>query len=691
MLRIGLSHVKSWGDRMQTYGIRWPIHHLEGLWIFGVTVAVLWSLMTTGLAQVGRFRLPEVALAGLLAISGGWKVVHWEHRSVRFASERTRQWDERLVGLLFLTGLLLFAWPAEHFPLLGDSAIYPNTAAALIRTGGLVYLYTPLDGLAREQKELFYIPAERQVPGVSIHSYQGLLYGAYYVIDPDRNQIASSRQPVPIVWMGALGMLAGPRGMLYVTPLFGAASLVAVYLLGKRIFDPRTGILAALWLFLSFPQLHFSRTPYAEAIGQFFVLAGLYGLVRALQTGWIGYIGLGMAAWAVAFAARLEVALALPLLILSLIAMGFRYGFRAALYSSLIFALAVGFALWTLNWPYAGVTAELMLAYQLRFLRTFNGWTFAGLAGAGLLLSFFVFMALKGNHRERIGGVLRYGVAVLLLAGLGYALIGRPWVEGHGPEGYHAELMPIAALYLSPFLFGLAGLGGGRVAVQRPSTVERWLLVLFGLSFGVLFFWKYTTARVYPVALRRLMPEVLPSLVLLGAWGLRGVEGQPRWRGLGRALAYLTCLWLMGISGLYWAEQEGQGSWAFFRSLERELPEDAVILFEPLREEAIVGWWAAPLWSFDGRTALLLNREIPREKLAGALDRWRELGRPIYVIAQRDPAIWWPGPFPGHPVGELRWQSSLIGQSMNFPPVIWRFDLRFVVYRLLLTASSVSR
>lgn len=660
-------------------GLRFSLD-LERIWVAGAAAAVLWSILATMLAQIGCFRLPEVALTAVLAGLGGWGFSRWEQRSIPEDGGPRSGHDGWHLGLLLLFGLLIFGWPAEHFPLLGDSAIYPNTAAALIRTGGLVYHYAPLDGLTREQKELFYIPSERQVPGVPIRSYRGLLYGAYYVMDPERNQIVSSRQPVAIVWMGGLGMLAGPMGMLYVTPLLGMAGLAMVYFLGRRVFDPRAGTLAVLWLLLSFPQIHFSRAPYAEAVGQFFVLIGLYGLIRGLQTGWAGYSGLGIMAWAVAFATRVEVLLVIPVLGVFLVFMALRHGLRLAFRDGLFLILAVGFAIWTLNRPYAGATAELLLSYQARFLQHLGGWALAGLLGMGLIGLGLVFIAA---HRwEGMYRILQYGFVALVWVAMSYALFVRPWVEGRGPEGYHAELMPIAALYLSPILFGLAGLGSARVALQRPLVPERWLLLLFGLSFGMIFFWKYTTARVYPVALRRLMPEVLPVLILLAAWGLRWMEQKKGWQRLSRWLAYLACLWLGGISGLYWAEQEGRGTWTFLQVLGHRIPENAVVLFEPLRGEVIVGWFAAPLWSFEGRDALLLNREITGEKLEGALRYWRDQGRSIYVLAQSDPAAWWPGDFPGHPVGELRWRSSLIGQSMRFPPVIWRFDFRFTIYRL---------
>lgn len=112
------------------------------------------------------------------------------------------------------------------------------------------------------------------------------------------------------------------------------------------------------------------------------------------------------------------------------------------------------------------------------------------------------------------------------------------------------------------------------------------------------------------------------------------------------------------------------------------IPEGAVILSEPLRGDAIVGWFAAPLWSFYGRHALLINRDVEEQHLRSAVDHWCAQGRPVYVLSQHDPATWWPGPFSGQPVGEFRWRSSFIGQSMRFPPVLWRFDFRFTAYRV---------
>jgi hypothetical protein len=60
----------------------------------------------------------------------------------------------------------------------------------------------------------------------------------------------------------------------------------------------------------------------------------------------------------------------------------------------------------------------------------------------------------------------------------------------------------------------------------------------------------------------------------------------------------------------------------------------------------------------------------------------RFFSSPVYVVCQQEPAQWWPGEFLGQRKDEVRWDSSLIGQSRLFPPYIWRFAFRFAIYQL---------
>lgn len=659
----------------------------EHLWWAGIAAAVLWSLMATALAQMGRFRPPEVALTGLLAGLAGWGWARWEPPPASHSQhkdDRYRFWP----GLLLLVGLLLFAWPAEHFPLLGDSAIYPNTAALLARTGGFVYHYDPLDGLNLPQKQLFYIPSDRQLPYVQIQSYRGLLYGAYYVMDPEQNVVMSSRQPLVIVWMALFHMVLGPKGMLLVPPLFGAASLVVLYVLGRRLFGPAPAALATLLLGISFPQLHFSRTPYAEIVGQFFILVSMAGWVIYLQTRRLIYSLLGIAALAVAFAARIDAVIGLIPLALFIAILVLHRDWRGAFSSTGWAVLMAGFALWTANWPYIGATAELLRVGQLRFLSQLSTGEIAMFGGGGLLGLLMVGLVARLLGPIRSGRVVRWLFSLFVIAGLVYGLHIRPlipetvMVRGELRPTYNEEIMAVTAKYISPLLFWAAALGLVVVAWQKRVRSEHGLLGGFVISFSAVFFWKYTTARVYPVALRRLVPEVLPGMMLLAAFALCWLGRRRRWWWLAVVLAGMLAALLLGVAGPYWFYHESAGTWDFLNTLAERLPEDAVILFEPQQGESVVGWFAAPLWSFYDRQALLLNNgELDGTTLQEAICYWTARGKEVYVVSQTEPAIWWPGEFEGRPVGELRWNSSIIGQSQLFPPYIWRFAFTFKIYR----------
>jgi hypothetical protein len=81
----------------------------------------------------------------------------------------------------------------------------------------------------------------------------------------------------------------------------------------------------------------------------------------------------------------------------------------------------------------------------------------------------------------------------------------------------HSQVLPQTGLYLTPILFfaSVAGLG---LLIWRGLRAGELILVVFLALFANLFLWRYTTAAVYPVALRRLVPEVIPALVLLASY-----------------------------------------------------------------------------------------------------------------------------------------------------------------------------
>ncbi|HSR31658.1 MAG TPA: hypothetical protein VLY63_13915, partial [Anaerolineae bacterium] len=563
----------------------------------------------------------------------------------------------------------------------------PNTAAMLLRSGGLTYHHEPLDGLTIQQKQLFYVPADRQFTTTEIDSYEGLLYDAYYVMDPEQSTIVASRPALTIAWMGMLGMLGGERAMLYVTPFFGAASLVIAYFVGKRVFDSGTGALAAVWLLVSFPQLHFSRTPYAETVGQFFVLTFLYAVAAYVQTRRLLFVPMSLAALTAAFSARIDSILALATLFLFMVFLAARRDWRGLGASVACMTVAAGFTMWTVNRPYVGATAELMLFGQLRSLQQLMPYAvplgICALAG----LALFVTLRRFVSSPPWLQRTIRWGLSVAIVLGVGYALYLRPLIPEYTQLGgqvvptYNEELMAVAAEYVSPLLLWLAALGAILILQRRRIPPEQVLFLVFVLSFGAILFWKYTTARVFPVALRRWMPEVFPGLCLLGAFAVRWLAQRPRLRWGATAIAGLTAALIMAVSAPYWFHLGAQGALELVETLAERIPSDAVILLEPEQDNAVAGWLAAPLWSIEQRDALLLNSgELDGTLLDETVCGWQRQGRDVYIIALNDPETWWPGEFSGHEEDQAVWDSSIIGQSLHFPPYVWRFAFTFSVY-----------
>ncbi len=650
----------------------------------GLAAALItWSLLAVVLAEIGSFPGWALAAASLVSVLVGLSFWRLQRPSVKRVSRR----EILFIAMILLAGLLLYAWPAEHYFLLGDSAIYPNTAARLVKEGDLTYTFTPLDGLTAAQKELFFVPGASQFSHAPIESYSGLLDGAYYVMDVAQNEIVASRPPLIMVWMGLFGKLFGLRSMLYVTPVFGVLSLLAVYFLGKRLFGRSAGALAAVWLLLSFPQLHFSRTPYAEVIGQFFVLATLYYLVVYLQTRRIALMLAGLAALAVSFAARVDAVLVLSAIVFFLLILLRRRDVKGLLVGLAGLAAGLGYTVLTVNRPYVGSTIELLLAGHLHALT--RPAVFVSLLVGGLLVFGLTVVAVRRVSVLPKQRIVRGGIILFMVLAVGYALHVRPlmpeytWLGGQQLETHNNEIMAITAQYISPVAFWLA-VGGASLAIWRRRLFsEQNLLVVFVVSLASILFWKYTTARVYPVALRRLLPEVLPGVMLLGAFALSWLAQRRRWRPVALALAGLVAAWQIGVSGPYWFYREAPGAWDFIQTLAERLDPDALVLFEPQKGDSVVGWFAAPLWSIYDRQALLLNQgPLDARTLDGALCHWQQEGRTVYVMAQRDPVQWWPGEFRGSTEGQVNWPSSIIGQSMRFPPYIWRFDFMFTIYRL---------
>ena len=670
----------------------------------GALLLATWLLI--GLAELGWFKGWPVVLPLLVVALAATVLAWWRQPMIE-------RWT--IAGLVIVGGLL-YTPPAEHLPLFGDSAIYVNEAAYLARTGGLTGIYEPLAALSPAAQAPFYVSSSEQMPNTPLQSYAGFVYGGYYLTDLTGSTLQASRQPLSEVWLALWMKLVGVRGSLYNTALWGVAGLVVLYLTARHFVTQPLALWAALLLGVSYPQIHFAKAPYSEIPGQWWTLLGFYFALRWIEGRRPWSLVLVLLCWTTAWSGRIDAILLLSGVgLLGLMAATWREG------SSLRWAIGVipicALLVWlAANGPYVGATYEIVTII----------WPWFGAALLALLLALPLAVAsfwFLGRPLQAWLQRLAPVIHLLLFAGalfvIGWSTIPNPWRVSEVTRRFQ-EIIWFSSYYLTPLFFWLALAGVGWLFWKGYNAKELLLLGL-ALTLSALFFMNYTVAPVYPVALRRLISDVLPLLSLLAAVALAASaapEGRnryeqttppqpsPNWGGsrlldddnsslssLGRVrvgftavLAIIALVWMGWLSWPVIQQREGEGSLAFLQELHEALPPDGVFLFENQDDNSWIGWLAAPLYSLYGDWALRLDSDEPDPAvLAQAIKEFNTSGRTAYLVSQQNP----PPPSlipPGATatlVLERLWQSTLIGQTRTpYPPPYWEFAHPVYVFKV---------
>lgn len=316
-------------------------------------------------------------------------------------------------------------------------------------------------------------------------------------------------------------LIAPEQGWKGVSPLAGAISIIAIYLIGAAIRSPLAGVSAALLLATNWLQLWFSRYPMTEVLSQSLILLMLLCVVRFVQ------------------APR-----AIILVVFALLAS---------------FSSVVHFANAPM-WGMLGLALCVQLLPLVRRTHTANGgvrWVFH-------LRSF-------GIDTQKIAPFVGAGALTLgipLVATLSY------WFADPGVQRYVRMSKKMAAssgradqlfetfvvrlqnlaLFIPPFFwFGLLLCAG--LFVLNRGLARRWWLLIGGLalaSFLIIVSSGVGTPRVLYVA-RRNVPFVLPALCLMVAvaidWGTSLLRR--RWASIGLAMTIVLGLCFQQLSAFY--------------------------------------------------------------------------------------------------------------------------------------------
>lgn len=635
-------------------------------------LATTWLLI--GLAQLGWFAAWPAALP-LLVVALVAAVLAWWRAPVE---------DRWVVVALVALGSFLYTPPAEHLPLFGDGAIYPNEGAYLARTGGMHGVYEPLAALSPPLREPFYVANVEQFAERiqwSVQSYQGILYGGYYLMDLTGPTLQASRMPLSEVWFALLTKLVGVCGALYQTALWGMAALVMLYLTAGHFVKRPAALWATVLLAVSYPQIHFARAPYAEVPGQFWLLLGFYFAVRWIDERKPWQLVTVLLCWTTTWAGRVDAVLLLGAVGLLGLIMAATRDKRTLVWAVLTLPLCAGMVLLAANVPYIGAT------YELIALR----WSWFGAAFLGLLLALPVAVALAWvagprlpKWAERIAPLAHPLLFAACAFVVGWSTLPNPLRDADVTRSFQ-EILWFSSQYLTPLFYWLVLAGIGWLCWRGYGAKE---LLLLGtvLSLSAVFFFNYTSAPVYPVSLRRLLGDVWPLMCILAAIALAAPWPLPGRRYGQLVLGAAAIGWMVWLSWPILQQQEAADTLVFIQELHEALPSNSVVIFETQDGDSWVGWLAAPLYSLYGDWTLLLDSDEPDPAtVADAVAEFVTGGRAVYIASQHQPlpvSLLPPG-YQAPLALERLWRSSLIGQTRApYPPPYWEFAHPLYLYQL---------
>ena len=408
-------------------------------------------------------------------------------------------------------------------------------------------------------------------------AHPGLAFSSYGFTGHGASVVPGLTSGLPIVL--AAGMwVHGVTGATMMSPLLGALAVLAVGGLTGRLAGPQWAPAGAFLLALTIPEVYTSRSAFSETLAQALLFGGLCLVVdsfssrRPLTLAILGGLSLGLTVLA-GTGLLLVLLPAIPVL-----------GALLAGRKPQAIPLAAGLA--------AGVICGLAAGIGLDFPAVSTAapsFSMIGILAAGFtaVTAVGVTVGLVGPVRRRArklldGRPLRWlpdaAAVLVLVAAIGLAI--RPYLQKvRGPASpYVAALQRLESLPIDPgrlyaenslywviwylgvpaLLLGVVGLamvtrqclralitwrdaGGAARAWALPVAIIGWGL------FAVL--WQPNTVPDQPWASRRLVPVILPGLVVLAVWVASWLIGRAHARGAGlAAVALATACFVVALA-----------------------------------------------------------------------------------------------------------------------------------------------
>lgn len=557
------------------------------------------------LAELGAFAGWRVAAGGALvsAIALGAAFRDLRASANRAAPLFPSRW--LLLGLLLCGAAALFARPGEYLIEGVDGSVYVATGRHIERTGGIT-ADDPMVALMPDELRSTFFVVGRQERQQEVRFPGGLPIGQ------DRKVHPSFFHLLP-VWIAIATAAVGPLGGYFVNVVFALLGVVLVTLIGRRLWSPSAGFVAATLLAVNFGQIYHAGLPSSEMLAQFLGLSAIFFTLLAWdhRTALMGACA-GAAAGLAAFT-RVDTFL---LIVLPVVAW-------------LLFTRRDESLRHARTW-YAGVLA-LLTAHALVHCATvaqiyvhrlgLDGWPrlLRVLTHFGALTTVVLIVTLVGG-------------AVLILKYRGRSLIFVGICAGLALAVLPTRMIVMVNLLLTPVGLVAAVAGLALLFITRWDPRVLTLIVPLTLQTGLLLVWTETI--MLPSDFRRAIPLMLPLITLLIGFLVAYIGSSPRW--------FAQAIWLLPIGlGARFALDSApilrtpamQGVEQQVATISRELPSNAVVLLDG----SVPGHLPLALqYDFDRPSVRLFDRPDNGE-IAQLINAALTVGRPVFAAVEPMP------------------------------------------------------
>jgi len=598
-----------------------PLKWLEVLFIAAFIPLALFSWVAILLAELGAFTGLRVAVAGgvlsTVALAAGWRDIRGAV-AIRQVSRAT--WLS--FALLAALSTTLLSRPGEYLIEGADASVYIAIGHNIQRTGGITST-DPAVSLVPQDLRLNFFRVGR-----GVRQHEARLPGGLRIDDHDR--VNPGFFHLLPVWIAVAISAAGPAAGYFVNLIPGVFGVIAVFLIGRRLWSPWAGLVAAALLSVNFGQILFGGLAASEMLTQFMGLSGILFTVivwdlRLRVAGACAGLAIGLAAFTRVDALLLMVPLAMLWLIMA--SRSSRLGRAGAWYATVLLLVSV----------HAVVHAETVASLYSRRLVQDGVQMLKGSVIAAA--PFWLALGLFGVCALALV-ILVFRRRSLVWLGVGTAVIAI------GAIALSPPLVPMVSRLISPV--GAAAALAGLVLVARRAQMRTLPLIvpLVAQTALLLAFHQETTL---PDDFRRAVPLVLPGATLLIGFLVSHVSGGRPWAAI--------AIWILPVAlgGSFLRDTAPilrtppvQGTHAQIAELADRIPADALVL----SDSSVPGHLPLALtYTFDRSSVRMVARPTSGTGIAPLINAALTMGRKVYVVAapmvEHKPLRLWRSDFAG--------------------------------------------